>query len=86
MAEFRGPAIDRGRNQRQGREEFGVPIALHNLRRNRCWTQSKLLTNLTLDPRIKVRMGSHRAAQFSHANTLPRLCEAFFRRVRIRRT
>ena len=23
-------------------------------------------------------MGSHRAAQFSHANTLPCLCEAFF--------
>ena len=78
MAEFRGPAIDRRRNQGQGREEFGVTVALHNLRRDRCWTQSKLLTNFTLDPRIKMRMGSNRAAQFSHANTLARLCEAFF--------
>src|SRR5213082_2551341 len=83
MAEFGGPAVDRRCDQRQCRQKFSVPIALHDLGRDCGWTQPKFLANFALDPRIQMRVCPHRAAEFPDANTLTRLRETLFRTAKL---
>ena len=62
MTKFSGPAIDARCNHGECGQKLRVPVALHDLRRNRRRLQAKFLANDTLDRRIDMGMRADRAA------------------------
>ena len=62
MPELGRPTIDARRNQRERGQKFGVPIALHDLRRKRRGLETEFLANRSFNRRIEMRMSADRAA------------------------
>ena len=77
MPKLGGPAIDARSDQGKRGAEFGVPIALNDLRGQHRRFKSELFTNLPFNFGIEMRMRSDRAAQFPHANTFGSLRQPF---------
>ena len=77
MSQLRGPAIDARSDQRERRGKFRVPIALDDLGGKFRGLQPELCANVTLDPRIEMRVCADGAAQFADADALQCLRQPF---------
>src|SRR5262245_55458087 len=76
MAEFGGETLDRRRDQRQRREERGVPVARDDLRRDRLRHEAELRGDVLLDARVDVGEGADRAQYRAGRDLLARGDEA----------
>ena len=79
MTKLRCPAIDAGSDHRERGHKFGVPVALHDLRRQSGWLQSQFFADRALNFWIDMCMGTDCATDFADANALECLRQSLLR-------
>src|SRR5947207_1023041 len=72
MPNFRRTSFERGATQREGRDQMGVPIALHHLRGRGVTAKAKRLQHASLDRRRDAAIGTDCATELADRNVVKR--------------
>src|SRR5262245_51993034 len=72
MPDLGDKPLDRARYHGERSEISGVAVARDHLRRDRLWSESKLLGHVSLDPGVDMSKGADRAGDGAGSDLVPR--------------